>query len=101
MVGEEAAVVGSVALLGLGAHDGGVGGGEVGARVLTAVHHTALQGHRHPVISGRQTSVKILQVEQPSKPREAHSQSEKGTIVLVLRCLRIKKIYIVCLTLLV
>ena len=56
MGGEEGAVAGPVALLSLGAHDGGVGGGEVGARVLTAVHHAALQGHRHPVITGQPTS---------------------------------------------
>ena len=47
-------MVGSVAVLGLGAHDGGVGTsrgdqrGQVGPRVVTAVHHAALQGHRHP-----------------------------------------------------
>ena len=94
MGGEEGAVAGPVALLSLGAHDGGVGGGEVGARVLTAVHHTALQGHRHPVISGRQTPVKILKIEQPSKPR-------KRNYCLGIEMLTHHKRYNVCLTLLV
>ena len=63
-------MVGSVALLSLGAHDGGVRPprgdqrGQVGPSVVTAVHHAALQGHRHPRVSRQPAPVKILKLQQ-------------------------------------
>ena len=50
-------MVDSIAVLSLGAHDGGVRTtrgderGEVRSSVVTAVHHAALQAHRHPRIA--------------------------------------------------